>query len=97
MDQPKQEEFNVQIRWGDERTDPRPANQFVVHNTPAGEVILTFGFISPPLLASSEEQKKKELEELTKSGITAKVCGTIVLPLKTAKQLHAALGQQLEK
>ena len=97
MDQPKQEEFNVEVRWEDERPDPRPANQSVVHKTPAGEIILTFGFISPPVFASSAEQKKKQIEELTKSGITVKVCGTVVLTLKTAEQLYAALGQQLEK
>lgn len=60
-----------------------------------GKSHLVFGFVSPPLFDSSPKKKEEQMEELAKSGVTAKANGVIVLTLATAKQLQATLKKQI--
>lgn len=86
-------EIKIPIRWKDEQSNPQSANQFIVQRTPAEEIVITFGHISVPIYGSVEQQKK-QAEALSKNGLTVQANTKIVLTLKTARQLQAALGNQ---
>ena len=88
------EKVEIPIHWADEYPRPMPANQFMVHKSPYDEILLFLGHVVIPIHGSPKEQLK-QANALKETGIIIKTDSVIVLPLKIARQLHAALGTQI--
>jgi len=87
-------EVNILTLWDAvDLPPPSPANQFVVMARP-GEVMLTFGFATP-LLAGTVEQQIEQAQKLAATGVKPTLITRCVLSEVTAQQLHTVLGQQL--
>ena len=84
----------IPIQWGLVTEVPQPANIFVVQRTPADEIVLTFGHASPFTAGAPESQNEQD-RELVAKGVSPETVGRVVLTMKTARDLHRVLAEQL--
>ena len=87
-------DVSIPITWPTEQPIPQTANQVLVQRTPAEEVVLSFGHVSPVLTGSPAEQKEQALA-LSKRGVSVQVVARLVLTVKTAGQLQSILSEHL--
>ena len=84
----------IPIQWGLVTEVPQPSNAFVVQRTPADEIVLTFGHASPFTAGPPETQNEQDRELIAK-GVPPEMVGRVILSMKTARDLHRILAEQL--
>ena len=80
------------VRWGSEQPDSQPCNQFAVQRSPNDEIVLTFGYIEPPIISGTTEEQKAQVAHIAEHGLEVHGLSRLVLTVKTAQGLHQALG-----
>ena len=85
----------IPVRWDGEQPPAQPVNQFVVMNSPSGEVLLVFGHVFPIVAGTPEQQQAQANELVGQGGLRAKIVAKLVLTAPTARNLHQVLSEQL--
>ena len=89
-------EITVQVVWEEEElANPKHFTNFVIQRSVADEIVLTLGYVSPPLIFGNPEEQKKQARTVAKSGVKAQAVARVACSLKTAHELFAILGGQL--
>ena len=86
--------IEIPIQWDPEQPSAMSANTILVQTTPFDEIVILLGHVAPPISGSQEEQTR-QAEQLKREGIRVRADAKIVLSIKSAKNLHAFLGNQL--
>ena len=87
-------DIEIPIQWDPEQPSAMPANTILVQTTPFDEIVILLGHVAPPIYGSQEEQTR-QAEQLKREGIRVRADAKIVLSIKSARNLHAFLGNQL--
>ena len=88
-------EVTIPTRWGSDAPAPQPSNQFVVQRTPSDEVVLTFGYLPPPIIVGTPEAQQQQAKEIAERGLQVRGVARLILTFKTARELHQALATQI--
>ena len=89
-----EENVALKVRWSDEQPVPQPANQFIVQWAPTGEIVLTFGYASPPVILGTQEEQTAQIRRLAEHGLETRSVARLVLTPKTLQELHDVLVRQ---
>lgn len=100
--QPRQQvSVAININWDQKEVQalgpPKSVTSVVFQTTPGGEVVMTFGYIDPPLMWGSPEDQEKQAQSLRKRGVQVTPVVRLGCTLQVAQEIHQALGQQLGK
>ena len=98
MSQQEQEsvvEIKIQPYWNPaDIPATQPANQFIAQNTPAGEVVLTLGFLDGPVTYGSADEQLQQARRIAKDGLQIQPVVRVVMTPLVARQLQDALANQ---
>ena len=87
--------INIKADWDPEAfSATQPVNQLIVQNTPAGEIVLTLGFVDAPLTWGSPEEQLQQARALAKKGLKINPVARVVMTPQIARQLEIALSKQ---
>ena len=90
-----QASVSIPIAWSQDHPRAKPANVFIVHRSLHDEIVLFFGHVAP-LLHGSKEEQIIQAQDLASDSLKVEADPVVVLPLKAARQLSAALIEQLQ-
>ena len=87
-------DIEIPIQWDPDQPSAMSANTMLVQTTPFDEIVILFGHVALPIHGPPEEQAK-QAEQLQRNGIRVRTDAKIVLSIKSARNLHAFLENQL--
>lgn len=89
----------INVKWDEKDVQalglPKSVTSVVFQTTPSGEVVMTFGYINPPLIWGSTEDQVKQAQSLKHKGVQVTPVVRLGCTLQTAREIHQALGQQI--
>lgn len=89
--------MSVPIRWISEHPAAQPTNQVAVQRVPSDEIVLTFGCIDTPIISGTAKAQREQVASIAEHGLEVRSVARLVLSMKTAREFHQALTNELDE